>query len=102
MILNRPKKKKGAGGKPSTLVTAGNPQGFLAIYMNGTWARQSRIPRARGRGSMEEDVEEKNERGGREGNEGDEEEEEKGEGGNSNTVSHIKNGSSGSRPISGV
>ncbi|CAK0903004.1 unnamed protein product [Prorocentrum cordatum] len=70
MILNRPKKKKGAGGKPSTLVTAGNPQGFLAIYMNGTWARQSRIPRARGRGSMEEDVEEKNERGGREGNEG--------------------------------
>ncbi|CAK0903008.1 unnamed protein product [Prorocentrum cordatum] len=91
MILNRPKKKKGAGGKPSTLVTAGNPQGFLAIYMNGTWARQSRIPRARGRGSMEEDMEKE-----------DEEEEEKGEGGNSNTVSHIKNGSSGSRPISGV
>ncbi|CAK0903007.1 unnamed protein product [Prorocentrum cordatum] len=97
MILNRPKKKKGAGGKPSTLVTAGNPQGFLAIYMNGTWARQSRIPRARGRGSMEEDEEEKKQM-----EKEDEEEEEKGEGGNSNTVSHIKNGSSGSRPISGV
>eukprot|EP00959_Pyramimonas_sp_CCMP1952_P206940 4328703-Pyramimonas_sp.AAC.1 len=42
-----------------TLVTAGNSQSFLAIYTNGTRARQSRIRRAQGRSLMEEDAEEK-------------------------------------------